>query len=1053
MKLACLVVSVFLTTPLCGQTPSAELSWLNGDRLPVQPIEADEDTLTVQSALFRDPLEIDFGVLDRINFKQANKDDGKPQSPYAIQMTDGQLLYADIVKMDDETLTIASDRIGQVELDRNRVGSFINLDRTESVVTGKFDLDKWNAKRGEKKYWKVNDRGQLESTRQNIHLFLESKLPQSCLIAVEIQWRNNLDFALALGVPASARKLEDVPRLVSWDDSLVFSYGDDFEIVIAELDESEKRLKFLIHWDQVAKLAVIHDARGNVLATADMKGLKKKASPGIYIDNKSGDLKVTSLSVRSSGTGYDATQPSVQIVDKPVLNAKLKSFDGSVWLAEDDTGEMIEIPDDEFGATFLLNEPVDDAIKGDRIRFTDGFSVHGKLLSLSDDQLNIRSNVAEEPVTLKLDRVAKIEFGDRKMPKKTDASSHQLFNAAGSMKGKLELGSGEAGDIIRWRAVGAKQPVPFIGSTNERGGARVVLQKRKQHLNADSKWRDTLYLKNRDMVPCSITSMNEETVYVDSFFANKTIPESLVKAAHFQSGGETPDEVSLSDDAWVTKAPGNRKVKIKDGKMLLTKNAKAFHPWLISRGGFEFDLDWSESQYGVLKIRLGTDDDAISKQGVSVLMWGQSVYAGALNSNSPNNQLSKGSDSTRVKVRLKDETITVYLNGKKAHTQKIKFTENVGIGVEIEMFDRHQQNMSCKISNLKLLEGSVVRLQINSQRKNYLLTIPRLKARNLPKQILCANNRDMVRGQLISMSEESVMFRSNGVVNKYPRNVLTSMVWIDQAKIREQLATEKEDTKVEPEEAKQELAVEKPTDVDPADSDQSVQLLLQGGRRITVDLTQHTEDALVGNSQALGRCEIPMDQIYEMRFGGFASKATDIAYSDWIAKLAPKPKLDTGGGGENGGEWVFGSSSPLIGTSPDFNIKLLDGSKTSLKKQKGKIVVLDFWATWCGPCVKALPEVQAVCGDYSADDVVLLAINQSEGKNQVKKFLRDRDWDLTVGLDDGELSKQFSVEAIPQTVIIDRSGTVRFVKVGASMDLQDKLRAAIDQLKSEKVEE
>ena len=126
---------------------------------------------------------------------------------------------------------------------------------------------------------------------------------------------------------------------------------------------------------------------------------------------------------------------------------------------------------------------------------------------------------------------------------------------------------------------------------------------------------------------------------------------------------------------------------------------------------------------------------------------------------------------------------------------------------------------------------------------------------------------------------------------------------------------------------------------------------------------------------------------------------------------------------------------------------------TSLKKQKGKIVVLDFWATWCGPCVKALPDVQAVCADYSADDVALFAINQSEGKDQIKKFLEDRDWDLTVGLDDGELSKQFSVEAIPQTVIIDRSGVVRFVKVGASMDLQEKLRAAIDQLMTEEVKE
>ena len=316
-----------------------------------------------------------------------------------------------------------------------------------------------------------------------------------------------------------------------------------------------------------------------------------------------------------------------------------------------------------------------------------------------------------------------------------------------------------------------------------------MLQKRKKQSNADSKWHDTLYLKNRDMVPCLITKMDEETVYVDSFFANKTIPESLVKAAHFQGGGEMPDQVSMDDDAWVMR--GKKKPTVKNNKLQMPKNSKAFHPWLLSRGGFEFELDWPSSKYGVLKLRLGSDHDEISKQGISIMMWGQSVSAGSLNSQTSGNQVQKGSDSVTVKLKLEDETIRVYLNDKKTFTGKIKVTDKVGLGVEIETFDRHQQNISCDISDLKLLAGPPVSLQVNSKRKEYLLTIPRLKARNLPKQILCANNRDMVRGQLISMTDDFVKFRSNGVVNRYPRNVLTSMVWIDQAAIREQLKTEK----------------------------------------------------------------------------------------------------------------------------------------------------------------------------------------------------------------------------------------------------------------------
>jgi thiol-disulfide isomerase/thioredoxin len=1044
-----LLMGLLCSVSLRAQTPPAQLIWKNGDRLPVVPDIATKQWLTVKSPLFQEPLSIDVRVLDQILFDRDQADDGKPVETFAIQMIDGQTLYGTIKKMDEAQLVVNSTRTGDVVVDRNRVASIVNLDRTEMVVSGGFDLAKWDAKRGEKKYWVVNDRGQLESRRQNIHLYLKSDLPQSCLVEVEVQWKRKLDFSIALGVPANSRKIDQVARLESWDDSIVFSYGDEFEIVVEELDKTEKRVKFLLHWDQKTDAVVIHDERGKVLATANVGKVKNRATPGIYFENKSGDLKVSSLSIRSSGANFDATKPSVQIVGKPALNAALKWFDGDVWTAEDADGELVEVAAENFSGTFLLNPAVDEVESGDVVKFTDGFRLSGNLLGLAEGRAKFRSNVSSEPITLKLDRVAAIQFERQTFGSEEGSYEHRLFNAAGSMQGMLESGSGKEGDVLRWRAVGGKTAVPFLSSNEKGGGARVVLQKRKQKPSSEKEWRDTLYLKNRDMVPCTVARMDENTVFVDSFFEKKAIADSLIKAVHFKGGGDSPTEVSLEDDSTWDVAGGEQAVAFKDNEMKIKKNGTAFHSWLLSRGGFEFELDWPRGNYGILQLKMGAAADAVSNQGCAIMLWGQSVGAGAITARNPvNGMISRGSGPVNVRIELKDERLHVYLDGKKSHQAKVKLSENIGVGMQLRLVDSMRQNISCEISKMKMLKGDPVSMQVDSKRKEFLLTIPRLKVRNLPKQILCAANRDMVRGQLVSMSDEFVMFRSNNVVNRYGRDVLTSMVWIDHQQIRDQLDAEyKSNLKpAEEADAKKTLVAEPVVDAAADFDEQQVQLLLHGGRRISMRLKERTAEHLVGESEALGRCEIPFDQIYEMRFGDFATQASDVAYSNWVAKLAPKPKLESGGATGESGDMAFGSSSPLIGTSPKISVDLLGGETVSLKKYRGKVLVLDFWATWCGPCVKALPKVKAVCESYSADEVVLLAINQAESKSQVEEFLQARKLELTVAMDEGKLSEDFNVEAIPQTVVIDQAGVIRFVKVGASRDLEERLAAAIGEL-------
>jgi len=142
----------------------------------------------------------------------------------------------------------------------------------------------------------------------------------------------------------------------------------------------------------------------------------------------------------------------------------------------------------------------------------------------------------------------------------------------------------------------------------------------------------------------------------------------------------------------------------------------------------------------------------------------------------------------------------------------------------------------------------------------------------------------------------------------------------------------------------------------------------------------------------------------------------------------------------------------LIGSpAPAVRAKLLDGGDFDLSKHKGKVVVLDFWATWCGPCVRALPELMKATSSFPKDKVVFVAVNQGEKAKQINKFLKQKKWEsLSVALDpQSDAGDSFHVEGIPQTVVIDKKGKVRHVHVGFSPDIGNRLKKEIQALISE----
>ncbi len=112
--------------------------------------------------------------------------------------------------------------------------------------------------------------------------------------------------------------------------------------------------------------------------------------------------------------------------------------------------------------------------------------------------------------------------------------------------------------------------------------------------------------------------------------------------------------------------------------------------------------------------------------------------------------------------------------------------------------------------------------------------------------------------------------------------------------------------------------------------------------------------------------------------------------------------------------------------APDFNLKDQYRVVHSLENYKGKVIFLNFWATWCPPCKKEMPDVESIYKEYGENkkDVIILGIN-SEKENEVKKFLKDKGYTFPTLIDENsEVMRKYFIQAFPTSFVIDKEGNV-----------------------------
>jgi thiol-disulfide isomerase/thioredoxin len=337
-----------------------------------------------------------------------------------------------------------------------------------------------------------------------------------------------------------------------------------------------------------------------------------------------------------------------------------------------------------------------------------------------------------------------------------------------------------------------------------------------------------------------------------------------------------------------------------------------------------------------------------------------------------------------------------------------------------------------KVKAVELAPESADAFKVGKSKRERLLTVPRMQKEAPPTHMVRSKDGDYLRGRVVALSDTTLQVEVRLETKDVPRDRIARIIWLH----GDELQASKDKAPPVPAEPQRTAAPR-------------VQVVQSNGDRLTFVAEQVADATVLGPSEILGACRAAVSDVDQILIGdAIEQAAAQLAYHQWTLHNAPDPRAfqDENPAGPDGR--APGTIAALVGKpAPEFELGLLGGAQFRLAdaKAKGQVVLLDFWATWCGPCMQAMPQVERVAEEFRDRNVQLVAVNLQESPERISAMLKRLDLHPTVALDrDGEVANRYGATAIPQTVIIDRDGTVARLFVGGGPHLGDQLRDALN---------
>lgn len=1013
----------------------AVLTLSNQDRVPGILMNADEETVTWRTTLTKDPLQFDRQTISSIRFDVASSIEPIADS-WRIEMLNKDVLFGTLTAVSDQTLTFESQRHETISIDREQIHRLQKVSDPRIIYNGPEGLQGWIVP----EY--ATALGQVYSEHE-LHQ-LTTNLPGTIFHAIDLPEKFKVDFILAsTDIPRfvmcfdSDDKTRGQMQLEVWKDTLVALANYDFEEVTT-FRSDEHQVHLIAYVDRAARHLKMFDGAGKHLADLQVpEGPSLFTKPGILIENLKGDLTVQRLRVERWDGTIEPSDSKAQDVSSEISEGvrlvDMKSPDVFVFESNNKSVELLVDQISSINLTAKL--PALDVIEDHMAAWADGGILRGKILSIHNNIAMIKTPYSARPIACHLENIERISLNTDSS--QTDHLPDRAVFSSGELSGELTF-HGE-GDPLYWKAFGVRKESPI--SLN----ASVTMERQpgNERHSADSRaYPDILFLNDDNILPAKVTNVDETTICFESPFCSiKQLPASDIRAIEFSA---LHDAETVNSYQWKSSVG---EARIAGDRIVFNANASVQHPALAHGDELQFHLTWPET-YVTLSCELFETDQSTKDEGKTKVYFNLNNHSLSVLSkveyeaqlqghmirdpSAPRNYIRVKENKAIVRIVLDDGRLNVIVAGKTLSSMPLDKLGLQGHGITFSVHYPHRpeaittlteqqleqyskEEVTISDFEVKQTKGAIVKQFIQKQSRERALLIPRFRRDNPPKHIAIAHNGDLLRGDLQILAGESLQFESKLETLKLSKETVAAIVWL-------RLPLE---------------GAEHPSPPASPHLPDSVRLTTSDGYSVVMIPASAAAGTIRGTSPRLGDCSLPIDHIKSIAIGR-SDQIVKGEYVAWIPSRSQEPRWEMP---EEEEETL--PAEQLIGrTMDDFELDTFNGSKFKLSNNSDKVVVLDFWASWCGPCVRALPGYIEATSKFDPAKVAFVAVNLREDETKVREFLDVQQYPKPpeIAMDrDGIISTAFRVTGIPHTVVIAPGGVLKSIHIGFAEDNADKI--------------